>query len=131
GGFVNGLFQHLSYHTDREKTNITVAASKDPRRIAADIEKRLLPGYLRELAKARENKKSADNYAANQRSVLERIQAAVGGASHLPNHTKETLYCSQFHGLTVKYYSGYDVQIEMKLPVEMFLKVIEFIKENS
>lgn len=130
GGFGNGLAQHLSYREDREKTSITVAAGKDPKRIAADIEKRLLPGYIRELKKAKERKQSADEYAANQRNVLERIQAAVGGG-HIPDHTKETLYCSNFHGLTVKYYSGYDVRIEMNLPVEMLIEVIEFIKEKS
>ena len=130
GGFGNGLSQHMSYHGEREKTSITVAGNKDPKRIAADIEKRLMPGYLIELEKTKKNKQSADNYRENQKEVLTRIQAAVGDG-HMPDHTKETLYCRGFHELTVKYYSGDDVRIEMSLPVDLTLKVIGFIKENS
>lgn len=131
GGFGNGLSQHLSYHGDREKTSITVAAGKDPKRIAADIEKRLLPGYIRELSKTKRKKQDADDYATNQRSVLERIQAAVGEGAHIPTHNRETLYCSQFHGMALKYYSGPMVRIDIDLPIEMLIAVIGFIKENS
>lgn len=128
GNFPNGLSQHLSYHGEREKTSITVAQSKDPQRIASDIENRLLPGYLRELEKCRQRKQKNDEYKDNQKNTLERIHAAVGQEGNIRDHSPDTMYCHDFHSLTVKYHSGATVRVEMTLPIETFLKVVEFIK---
>ena len=59
----NGLRAHLAWTDEDVTREITVSPDKAPGRIAGDISRRLLPGYLAAMGRARERKATYDAQA--------------------------------------------------------------------
>ncbi len=58
--------------------SITVSPTKEPARIAKDIQSRVLPEYLVNLEKAKEQIKKHNEYEVNRRAMMERIAIWFG-----------------------------------------------------
>jgi hypothetical protein len=74
------LREHRPYYREGEapKTGINVAMSKDARRIAADVRRRLLPEYEREAAACAANKARSDDTNAKRVAALTQVAAPFG-----------------------------------------------------
>jgi hypothetical protein len=77
---ANDLSEHRPYYREGEapKTSINVSESKDARRIAADVRRRLLPEYEREAAACAANKARHDDTNAKRVEALSRVAAPFG-----------------------------------------------------
>ena len=74
------LREHRPYYREGEapKTGINVAMSKDAKRIAADVRRRLLPEYEREAAACAANKARHDDTNAKRVEALSKVAAPFG-----------------------------------------------------
>jgi hypothetical protein len=113
GSFDYSLSQYLPYGKDREKTEITVAATKTPEQIAKAIISRLLPPYERMLARCKEGKARADEYKSKRQAVVNRVMEAMPGARQYP-HDDTKLYFDEPHGHIDCYHDR--VHIDITLP---------------
>jgi hypothetical protein len=77
---ANDLREHRPYYRGGEvpKTGINVSESKDARRIAADVRRRLLPEYEREAAACAANKAKHDDNNAKRVLALTQVAAPFG-----------------------------------------------------
>jgi|ERR1035437_2152916 hypothetical protein len=77
---ANGLREHRPYYREREapKTSMNVSESKDAQQIAADVRRRLLPEYERELAACAANKAKHDDNNAKRVAALTKVAAPFG-----------------------------------------------------
>ena len=77
---ADNLREHRPYHRDGEgpKTSINVSESKDAKRIAADVRRRLLPEHDREMAECRANKARHDDANAKRILALTKVAAPLG-----------------------------------------------------
>jgi hypothetical protein len=88
---ANGLREHRPYYREGEapKTGINVSESKDARRIAADVRRRLLPEYEREAAACAANKAKHDDHNAKSVAALTKVAAAFGERVQCDERTGE------------------------------------------
>ncbi len=77
---ANDLREHRPYYRDGEapKTSINVAEAKDAKRIAADVQRRLLPEYERDASACKANKARHDEYNAKRLLALTKVAAPFG-----------------------------------------------------
>jgi hypothetical protein len=77
---ANHLREHRPYYREGEapKTSINVSESKDAKRIAADVRRRLLPEYEREAAACTANKERHDDNNAKRVAALAKVAAPFG-----------------------------------------------------
>jgi hypothetical protein len=77
---ASDLRDHRPYYREGEapKTSINVAMSKDAKRIAADVQRRLLPEYERERAVCAANKARHDDLNAQRVLALTKVAAPFG-----------------------------------------------------
>ncbi len=85
------LREHRPYYREGEapKTSINVAISKDPKRIAADIRRRLLPEHERESAACAANKVRHDDLNARRVAALAQVATPFGERVHCDERTGE------------------------------------------
>jgi hypothetical protein len=74
---------------DAKAPEITFDATRDPKALARDLERRLLPQYLQILMKCREIKKEYDAYHAKQEARLEHF-AKLLGSRRIRNGTRDS-----------------------------------------
>jgi hypothetical protein len=88
---VERLREHRPYYRQGEapKTSINVSMSKDARRIAADVRRRLLPEYERESAASAANKARHDDTNAKRVAALSQIAAPFGEQVHCDERSGE------------------------------------------
>jgi hypothetical protein len=88
---ANSLREHRPYYRDGEgpKTNINVSESKDAKRIAVDVRRRLLPEHDREVAECRANKARHDESNAQRILALTKVAAPLGEPVHCDETTGE------------------------------------------
>ena len=81
---AEALREHRPYYRDGEapKTSINVAMSKDAKRIAADVRRRLLPEYERERASCDANKARHYDLNAKRIAALAQVAAPFGERVH-------------------------------------------------
>lgn len=74
------LREHRPYYREGEapRTGINVSESKDARRIAADVRRRLLPEYEREAAACAANKAKHDDNNAKRVAALTKVATPFG-----------------------------------------------------
>ena len=126
GSFLDGLNSYLSYHSNREKTEITVAKSKSPEQIARDIRKRLMPAYERVLAQAKKNKIIADKQEAKKQNVLECLKEAMDKATIRDNK----VYQWEPYEISAKYhYSEENIELKLTLSLSKALSVLQLFKD--
>ncbi len=65
-----------------ESVSITVSPTKEPAKIAKDIQSRLLPEYLVQLQKAKDQIKAHNEYEANRTAMMQRIADYLGVEIH-------------------------------------------------
>lgn len=70
-GSYTGLRDFLPSNHDR--STIGVSSSKDPETIARDIERRLMPGYLDTIKRAKEIKARHDNWTGRRKAIETRM----------------------------------------------------------
>jgi hypothetical protein len=77
---ANDLREHRAYYREGEapRTSMNVSESKDAERIAADVRRRLLPEYERELAACAANKAKHDDNNAKRVAALTKVAAPFG-----------------------------------------------------
>jgi hypothetical protein len=77
---ADSLREHRPYHREGEgpKTSIKVSETKDAKRIAADVRRRLLPEHDREVAECRANKARHDESNAQRILALTKVAAPFG-----------------------------------------------------
>jgi len=77
---AEALREHRPYYRDGEapKTSINVATSKDAKRIAGDVRRRLLPEYEREAAACASRKAQWDESNAKRVAALAQVAAPFG-----------------------------------------------------
>jgi len=88
---ANDLREHRPYYREGEapKTSINVSGSKDARRIAADVRRRLLPEYAREAVACAANKAKHDEYNAKRVAALSKVAAPFGERVHCDERSGE------------------------------------------
>lgn len=128
GSFDNGLAQYLPYQSQRPKTEISVAVTKTPEKIAQDIKRRLLPNYEQVLAAAKEYKKRDDDYKATRKQAMEQIKTAIGGDVDFLSHTqRDELYGYKPYSFEAKYHSNDEIEFTLTLPFKKALEVLKSI----
>lgn len=77
---ANDLREHRPYYRAGEapKTSINVSEAKDAKRIAADVQRRLLPEYERDASACAANKARHDDYNAQRLLALTKVAAPFG-----------------------------------------------------
>ena len=77
---ADGLRDHRPYYREGEapRTSINVSMSKDAKRIAADVRRRLLPEYERETAACAANKARHDEFNHKRILALTKVAAPFG-----------------------------------------------------
>lgn len=87
----DNLREHRPYYRGDEapKTNINVSESKDTQRIAADVRRRLLPEYAREVAACAANKAHHDDTNATRIAALTKVAAPFGERVQCDERTGE------------------------------------------
>ena len=77
---AESLREHRPYYREGEapKTSMNVSESKDAKRIAADVRRRLLPEYEREAAASAANKARCDDTNAKRVAALTQVAAPFG-----------------------------------------------------
>jgi hypothetical protein len=88
---ANSLREHRPYYRDGEapKTSMNVSESKDAMRIAADVQRRLLPEYEREAAACAANKARSDDNNAKRVAALTKVVAPFGERVQCDERTGE------------------------------------------
>lgn len=129
GGFPNGLASYLSYHGEREKLEITVAVDKDPKRIAQDIERRLMPGYLIELNKTKERKRADDDFKNRRAEMLNKLCEILGDAQ-LHDHDQAVVWLGNSYPYGRVNYRSDGLEFALTLPVETAWKVAAIIRDD-
>ena len=88
---ANSLREHRPYYREGEapKTGINVSESKDARRIAADVRRRLLPEYEREAVACTANKERHDDNNAKRVAALSKVAAPFGEQVHCDERSGE------------------------------------------
>lgn len=77
---ADSLREHRPYHRDGEgpRTSINVSETKDAKRIAADVRRRLLPEHDREVAECRASKARHDDNNSKRILALTKVAAPLG-----------------------------------------------------
>jgi hypothetical protein len=77
---ANELREHRPYYRTGEapKTSINVSEAKGVKRIAADVQRRLLPEYERDASTCKANKARHDEYNAQRLLALTKVAAPFG-----------------------------------------------------
>ena len=77
---IDCLREHRPYYREGEapKTSINVSEAKDAKRIAADVQRRLLPEYERDASACAANKARHDDYNAQRLLALTKVAAPFG-----------------------------------------------------
>ena len=88
---ADSLREHRPYHRDGEgpKTSINVSETKDTKRIAADVRRRLLPEHDRETAECRASKARHDENNAQRILALTKVAAPLGERVRCDERTGE------------------------------------------
>ena len=113
------------------KTRITVGQGRDTPAIAADIERRFLPGYLTEWDEAEADKRRrAETMAlySHQVDLIRRIAPDFRQA-----YTQQLTGCDEFYfkgGKVRLSSSGYDAHLELSLPFDKLVRVLIFLKSR-
>ena len=85
------LREHRPYYREGEapKTSINVSEAKDAKRIAADVQRRLLPEYERDASACAANKARHDDYNAQRLLALTKVAAPFGEHIHCDERSGE------------------------------------------
>jgi hypothetical protein len=85
------LREHRPYYREGEapKTSINVSMSKDARRIAADVRRRLLPEYERDASACAARKAQWDDTNAQRILALTKVAAPLGERVHCDERSGE------------------------------------------
>jgi hypothetical protein len=107
--------------------DITLSAAKAPEKIAAEIGRRFMPGYVQVLTGCLRRRDAHENYVKNQTALAGKISAALGQKPgtmlDLPANLTET----GVHGDVEV--SGENVGFKIRsLDAEKALKLVEFLK---
>jgi hypothetical protein len=88
---ANDLREHRPYYRDGEapKTSINVSEAKDAKRIAADVQRRLLPEYERDASACKASKANHDDYNAKRILALTKVAAPFGEHIHCDERSGE------------------------------------------
>jgi hypothetical protein len=128
GSFDSGLSQYLSYAEAREKTEITVAATRAPEQIAKAIISRLLPPYERMLAKCKEGKARDDEYISRRNAVVNQVLNALPGTRTYPYEVNRVYFPAPYYGNAGCYPDR--VHIEIELPPDTAVKMLMWLSGN-
>ncbi len=113
---------HLSGHDGAP--SITIAETKTPEAIVADIKRRFLPAYLETLAKVRErNEKWKQDEEVKERA-LRGLAKALGSRDIRMGGQEWSVY---FHRGSAKIYTGGDIEFKVYLPFEAALQIATLI----
>ena len=131
---VRGWFPPSSHWFSGERANITVRADRGPDVIAAEITRRLLPGY-REAARSAREWLAADQAEKQARARLAAHISGLfpDGIASMPAHcqsdgrTEVILHLPGSLGGYVKFYrDGHDVEFErFRVPAAVALRMLE------
>lgn len=116
---------------DEYRPGITVAYDKAPTKIAADIVKRFLPGYVEVWKLQKEKADSNDRYEATTAANVARIVAASNGHARTSANSKHGVYFMRSHlySTTVQ---GDSVRIEaFNMPIDQFLAILPHMADHS
>lgn len=122
GCWINDLSQHLPYK--REKTEITVSKEKTHEQIARDITRRLLPDYERVLEKTIYFRAKHLEYQSQKNAAMEKIKIAIGGDADI---REGQIFGYEPYSFQAKYHSDGEISLEITLPVEKAVKLLEQI----
>lgn len=88
---ADSLREHRPYHREGEgpKTSINVSDTKEAKRIAVDVRRRLLPEHDREVAECRATKARHDENNAQRIRALTSVAAPLGERVHCDERTGE------------------------------------------
>src|ERR1035437_7463545 len=88
---ANDLREHRAYYREGEapKTSMNVSESKDAQRIAADVQRRLLPEYKRDATACAANKARHDDNNAKRVAALTKVAAPFGERVECDERTGE------------------------------------------
>ena len=131
---IRGWFPSSSRWFSGERANITVRADRGPEVIAAEVTRRLLPGYREAAGKAREWL-AADQAEKQARARLAACITGLfpDGVASMPSHmqsdgrTEVCLHLPGTMGGYVKFYrDGHDVEFErFRVPAAVALRMLE------
>jgi len=79
---ISGTFPREYTPRDSDRLKITIDYTRDPAKVAADIQRRLLPAYLGQYDAALVYKARQDAYDACEEAMLKELEALFGAEAH-------------------------------------------------
>ena len=99
---------------------ITISSTRPPAKIAADIQRRLIPDYLEKYQKAREREATWNAFTAHENAMLEELAGLFVGAHYSPGDAldgkrAEVRVYSQLTHLHVVITGGHQGEVDLTL----------------